>query len=114
MGRVSHTEGSGCRTIADGSHAEGLYTIANRVGQHVEGWFNTPNTSAIQIIGNGTSTANRSNAWEVYTNQIIASVPVYSTNIPTPPTADGTYTLKCTVSNADALVTPRILPSLSQ
>lgn len=72
-GRVSHTEGSGCSTQADGSHAEGLYTIANRVGQHVEGWYNEPNSAAITIIGNGTSTADRSNIVETYVDHVVVN-----------------------------------------
>lgn len=63
-GLRSHAEGSGTTAIGSYSHAEGSRTIARGLAQHVSGKFNiedTNNTYA-EIIGNGTSDANRSNA----------------------------------------------------
>lgn len=69
LGSYSHAEGGskdmgipGGLTLADGSHAEGLHTIALGVGQHVQGQFNVPSTAqSAFIIGNGTDNDNRSN-----------------------------------------------------
>ncbi len=85
QGNSSHAEG--CYTVASGveshaegyyttasgiaTHSEGEYTIANHRSQHVFGEYNTadPSTAAtsargnyIEIVGNGTTTAARSNA----------------------------------------------------
>ena len=62
-GDYSHAEGN--RTIAKGteSHAEGIGTIAN-LRQHVQGKFNIEDTAKVyaHIVGNGSSTSERSNA----------------------------------------------------
>lgn len=66
----SHAEGSG---VASGvmSHTEGYQTIANHSSQHVFGECNIPDDSSassiergnyVEIVGNGTTTSNRSNA----------------------------------------------------
>ena len=65
----SHAEGGskeldiqGGLTLGEGSHAEGLHTIALGIGQHVQGQFNIPtNQQSAFIIGNGIDTDNRSN-----------------------------------------------------
>ena len=62
-GYASHAEGSS-RASGDRSHAEGFYTKASGDYQHVQGKYNiadTANTYA-DIIGNGSSDTNRSNA----------------------------------------------------
>lgn len=70
-GLQSHAEGY--RTTASGtnSHVEGRYTIAQRASNHVFGNYNLPDTGGtgvgtkgnyIEIVGNGTADATRSNA----------------------------------------------------
>lgn len=70
-GTSSHAEGY--HTTASGyySHAEGNYTTANHRSQHVFGEFNIIDSSSasnnsrgtyVEIVGNGASTNNRSNA----------------------------------------------------
>ena len=73
-GAMSHSEGNGTAngyaahaegySTANGeySHAEGIRTIADGRVQHVQGKYNIADTTSAFIIGNGTSTSNRSNA----------------------------------------------------
>lgn len=70
-GNYSHAEGSGTTSSGIISHAEGDSTIANHNAQHVFGAYNVedPSTNAnydrgtyVEIVGNGTASANRSNA----------------------------------------------------
>ena len=65
-GVYAHAEGYASSAISNRSHAEGQYTISDTVGQHVEGQYNAPATGALHVIGNGTSTANRSNIVETF------------------------------------------------
>jgi hypothetical protein len=82
-GQFSHAEGA--LTLASGSvsHAEGLGTVAAGDYQSVLGRYNTlGNTTSIFIIGNGTSTSNRSdlvlfNSTGVTFNQAISAVTYY-------------------------------------
>lgn len=69
-GVVSHAEGGYTSAISYGSHTEGLRTITDTEYQHVEGRYNAPATGALHVIGNGTSTANRSNIVETYTSSV--------------------------------------------
>ncbi len=78
-GYGSHAEG--CQTQANGvySHAEGYYTIASGVNsyaagegtiangrnQHVTGSYNVEDTSSLVIVGKGTSSNDRSNAYKL-------------------------------------------------
>lgn len=65
-GYDAHAEGSHTTASGDHSHAAGLYTIANRQAQIAIGKYNvTPTTAQAFIIGNGASTAARSNAMTV-------------------------------------------------
>lgn len=64
-GQYSHTEGDHTIAIGQNSHAEGYYTKALENYQHVSGKYNTDNSDALFIIGNGTSDVNRKNALEV-------------------------------------------------
>ena len=64
-GTFSHSEGNGTRANGMWSHAEGNSTIAKGESQHVQGKFNIENTSFAHIVGNGTSSSNRSNAHTV-------------------------------------------------
>lgn len=70
-GNDSHAEGNNAKASGGNSHAEGVYTIANHSSQHVFGEFNVedPSTNAadyrgtyVEIVGNGTTNRNRSNA----------------------------------------------------
>jgi hypothetical protein len=62
FGYGSHAEGSNSITYGEYSHTEGRETIANGDYQHVQGLYNlTASTAGAFIIGNGTSTINRSN-----------------------------------------------------
>ena len=66
----SHAEGTGTTASGSGSHAEGLYTTAQRRSQHTFGEYNVLDTTGstttrgdyVEIVGNGTSTSDRSNA----------------------------------------------------
>lgn len=62
-GNYSHAEGNGTKASSDYSHAEGESTIANGTNQHVQGTYNIADTTSLDIIGNGTSDDNRSNAY---------------------------------------------------
>ena len=70
VGIYSHAEGADTTASGEYSHAEGADTIAASSTQHVQGKFNTQDTAGkyAHIVGNGTSTAYRSNAhtldWE--------------------------------------------------
>ena len=44
------------------SHTEGLGSVALGSSQHVGGQYNIPDTTSLEIIGNGTSNLIRSNA----------------------------------------------------
>jgi hypothetical protein len=70
-GACSHAEGEFTTASGEDSHAEGSRTIANHLAQHAFGQYNIedPSTAAaytrgnyIEIVGNGTSNAARSNA----------------------------------------------------
>ena len=64
-GSCSHAEGQHTTASGANSHAEGSETIAASANQHVNGKFNvidSSNTYA-EIVGNGTSSSDRSNAY---------------------------------------------------
>ena len=70
-GPTSHAEGASTTATGDYSHTEGYQTIANNKCQHVFGEYNGVDPSSalssargtyIEIVGNGTTTTNRSNA----------------------------------------------------
>lgn len=94
----AHSEGG--NTFANGvrSHAEGQNTIANGENQHVQGKFNEPDNNNVyaHIVGNGTTNANRSNAyalkWTGASTQK-AAVEIQDMYIPqtTPAPANGHY-----------------------
>ena len=60
----SHAEGYGSQAKGIASHSEGYGTIATSKSQHVQGQYNIKNTNGdyADIVGNGTSDSNRSNA----------------------------------------------------
>ena len=74
IGAYSHAEGKSTTAKGDRSHAEGLYTIARStwngstgIIQHAEGRFNIEDTTSLLIVGNGTGTGSRANAFSVAT-----------------------------------------------
>ncbi|KAK6033529.1 Hep/Hag repeat protein [Ostertagia ostertagi] len=75
-GTMSHAEGSGTTASGQGAHAEGLGTIAAGNNQHVEGTYNNSNTTALMIIGNGTSAAARADLAIFNQNTIVFNKPV--------------------------------------
>ena len=71
--QYSHAEGVSTSARFDGSHAEGLGTIASASYQHVQGKYNSTSSTAIMLVGNGTSDIARSNILEVYQSNIFVS-----------------------------------------
>lgn len=63
-GNQSHVEGYGTKALGENSHAEGEYTIASGANSHVQGKYNIEDTENkyAYIVGNGSSTSERSNA----------------------------------------------------
>ena len=64
FGTCSHAEGSNTTASGVGSHAEGLFTKASKDYQHAQGKYNIEDSAGTyaDIIGNGTTESNRSNA----------------------------------------------------
>lgn len=58
----AHAEGYNTTVSGKYSHSEGNGTIANGEAQHAGGKFNIVDTTSVEIIGNGSSDVNRSNA----------------------------------------------------
>lgn len=73
-GARSHAEGSQTKANGYASHASGRGTIANATGQMVTGNYNKENANALFIVGNGTgpNEENRSNAFEVTQDKVLA------------------------------------------
>ena len=72
-GDSSHAEGSNTTASGNQSHAEGCGTKAASQNQHVQGKFNVVDSSSTYafIIGNGTSTSARHNAFAIDWNGLI-------------------------------------------
>lgn len=66
-GKYGHAEGEGTKASGECSHAEGSMTEAASICQHVQGKYNVVDTEGkhAHIVGNGTSSSNRSNAHTV-------------------------------------------------
>ena len=64
-GDTSHAEGYDTTASGDTSHAEGCGTKASSKYQHVQGKYNIEDTNNVyaDIVGNGTSSVSRSNAY---------------------------------------------------
>ena len=62
-GRNSHAEGASTEASGEHSHAEGTWTIASGRNSHAQGKFNISNDTYADVIGNGTSDTERSNAY---------------------------------------------------
>ena len=71
-GNSSHAEGKGTTASGLASHAGGIGTKATGQGQTVVGKYNAINDNALFIIGNGTTDKNRSNAFEVMQDKVLA------------------------------------------
>lgn len=79
-GYAAHSEGDSCHAYGGRSHAEGYHTTADASYTHAEGYntyaaynyqhvcgkYNDYNSQALFQVGNGTSTSNRKNAFEIY------------------------------------------------
>lgn len=69
LGRGSFTEGLNTKAIGNNSHASGEGTIANNNNETVIGQYNATETeSSLFVVGNGTNSSNRSNAFIVNSN----------------------------------------------
>ena len=64
-GVSSHAEGSSTTASGAWSHAEGQFTIANNDAEHASGKFNVSNEDTLFSVGDGTSSNNRHNAFEI-------------------------------------------------
>ena len=65
-GPGSHAEGYSTVALGNFSHAEGWFTVASGSYQHVQGRYNTHGDSnSLLIVGNGTSTGARGDAFKV-------------------------------------------------
>lgn len=64
-GEYSHAEGGSTEAIGDGSHAQNVGTIAQGNGQTAIGKYNVADTTSALIVGNGTASSARSNAFTV-------------------------------------------------
>lgn len=91
-GSTSHAEGINTKAEGAYSHAEGLGTLSNHRSQHAFGEYNLADTSSaatnvrgtyIEIVGKGSSDANRSNArtldWSG--NEVLAGNLTYNGNV---------------------------------
>lgn len=62
-GRAAHAEGESSIATGQHSHAEGIGTRAVANDQHVQGRYNEASGNYADIVGNGTSISDRSNAY---------------------------------------------------
>jgi len=69
-GYHSFAQGTQVQALGTGSHAQGIGTTASIDGQHVEGTWNLTDNSALWIVGNGTSSTNKSNLISAYSNKV--------------------------------------------
>lgn len=64
-GAYAHSEGYYTEANGVQSHAEGEGTIASGRNQHVSGSYNVEDTASLVIVGNGSASNNRSNAYKL-------------------------------------------------
>ena len=64
-GAYSHSEGYYSEAKGARSHAEGSGTIASGENQHASGSYNIEDKTSLIIVGNGSSSSNRSNAYKL-------------------------------------------------
>ena len=80
-GNSSHAEGRFTWALAMASHAGGEGTIARNQAQTVIGKYNKDGNQSLFIVGNGTSTSDRSNAFEVISKSDGVAIKVGNTII---------------------------------
>ena len=106
IGFASHAEGKATKAIGNYSHTEGGYTIANDQFMHAAGKYNATSADALFVIGNGTDSKHRSDAFIVYpngqagatdfiTNGVSLSGMLALYDVLTARPLAGSYTLKC-------------------
>ena len=108
IGSYSHAEGSFTQAIGNYSHAEGSGTIASGSYQHVSGKYNEQgDATSLFIVGNGTSTGSRADAFKVtHSSSIVVpqlkSAPTWtgSAGEMVPVDVSGTYYLYMWVGSA--------------
>lgn len=88
IGNYSHTEGRGTIAIGEGSHAEGFVTIAKEQYQHVEGKYNADESTALHIVGCGTSETDRVNCFTAGVDNGNKYIKVGSTQLTEPKLAE--------------------------
>ena len=64
-GAYAHSEGYYTEANGSQSHVEGEGTIANGKNQHVSGIYNIADSSSLVIVGNGSTDAQRRNAYKL-------------------------------------------------
>ena len=67
-GAYAHSEGYYTEANGSQSHTEGEGTIANGKNQHVSGIYNIADSSSLVIVGNGSTDAQRRNAYKLTSN----------------------------------------------
>ena len=123
----SHAEGIGTTASGNNSHAEGQSTTALNSSEHASGSFNishtgdTSSTQTLFSIGNGSSTTNPSNAFEVYKDghAEIGKMGVTSTSIATREWVNNSLTqrleaTKQAISDVGGLVLPDTAPTVEK
>ncbi len=73
LGQGAHAEGRQTYASSPYSHTEGYHTTASANYQHVQGRFNVASSTAIMIVGDGTSVSDRHNILEVYSGSVVVS-----------------------------------------
>ena len=81
QGQYSHAEGHSTLAKADYSHASGFNTKATASCQTAIGKYNKENSSALFIVGNGTSDTARKNAFEVISNSSGSAIKIGNTTL---------------------------------
>lgn len=101
----SHAEGYYTQASGSYSHAEGTGTIAQGENQHVSGSYNVADSTSLVIIGNGTTTGSKSNAYKLskdgtgwYANGVEVSSAILRSSTP-----GSTKTFKLTVDDSGTL-----------
>jgi hypothetical protein len=84
IGVASHAEGYNTTASYDYSHAGGYYVQTNIQYQTAVGKFNTLSNDALFVVGGGTSTTNRRDAFEVRTDAFASASIMVPANIGNP------------------------------
>jgi len=81
-GGTSHAEGAGTSALDYASHAEGYGTIAASTCMHAGGKYNKTSADALFVIGNGSATTARSDAFVVDWSGCASAVKLATSGIP--------------------------------